>query len=99
MNNTNTIDKDAMREKFEDKFSYMELMKEKDSWGNDVYKHSHIEAMWFGYQAAYVSCLSEFEQIGTVDCSDVNDNSTEFWGELDGSMNYALGTPLFTRKV
>ena len=43
-----------VREEFEThpQFKYLEFDRDKDAWGRGKYKHSHIQALWEGYQAA-----------------------------------------------
>ena len=41
-----------MKEQFENHFKTLDFSKTKDAWGNQIYAHSHIQAMWEGWNAA-----------------------------------------------
>lgn len=50
---------DKMREAFE-KWAItksLDLRKDKDEWQRDRYYHSHVDAMWFAWQAAHAAAL------------------------------------------
>ncbi len=46
------IDSEASRAAFERRNKDLDLTKKPDAWGNPAYVHSHIDAMWHGWQCA-----------------------------------------------
>lgn len=44
---------DDCREAFENKFKTLDLTKTRDAWDRTIYAHSHIQAMFEGYEAAW----------------------------------------------
>ncbi len=44
---------DDCREAFEKKFKTLDLAKTRDAWDRTIYAHSHIQAMFEGYEAAW----------------------------------------------
>ncbi len=44
---------DDCREVFEKKFKTLDLTKTRDAWDRTIYAHSHIQAMFEGYEAAW----------------------------------------------
>lgn len=44
---------DDCREAFEKKFKTLDLTKTRDAWDRTIYAHSHIQAMFEGYEAAW----------------------------------------------
>ena len=34
------------------KTKHLDIAQCQDAWGNDIYTHSYVDAMWFGWQAA-----------------------------------------------
>ena len=31
---------------------HIDTVKDQDAWGNRIYKHAHVDSMWFSWQAA-----------------------------------------------
>ncbi len=60
----NQIKAVADREAFESfpRFEYMDFTLEKDSWGRDKYIHSHIQALFDGWQAA-IECITSMGDV------------------------------------
>jgi len=44
---------DDCREAFEKKFKTLDLTKTRDAWDRTIYAHSHVQAMFDGYEAAW----------------------------------------------
>jgi hypothetical protein len=86
--------KEAMRKKFLEK--YPEPTK-------FIYAHQQQElfekwhAKWGAWQAAYESCLSEFEQVGVMDKFD--DMQSVEWAKSFPKEAQSYTTPLFTRRL
>jgi hypothetical protein len=48
---TMTIEQDTMRAEFEARYKHLDLTWRNDVWGRPEYVHSHVGALWEGYQA------------------------------------------------
>lgn len=57
-----------MKEQFENHFKTLDFSKTKDAWGNQIYAHSHIQAMWEGWNAAqgYIGVPEGWQPIETA---------------------------------
>lgn len=48
---TNTAEREAERKAFKTAHRHLELDEMPDAWGRPMFKHSHVEASWLGWQA------------------------------------------------
>lgn len=55
---------DKVRQDFEANpaFKYMDFALDKDAWGREKYKHSHIQALFDGYQAGRAAERAEIRE-------------------------------------
>ncbi|MDR5756978.1 hypothetical protein [Caballeronia sp. LZ035] len=51
------------RERFEAHYKHLDMTLNRDAWDREIYAHSHVEAMWDGWQAAERSALERAAQI------------------------------------
>jgi hypothetical protein len=60
---TNTAEREAERKAFKTAHRHLELDEVPDAWGRPMFKHSHVEASWLGWQARASLAASAVEGI------------------------------------
>ena len=89
-----------VREAFEahPQFKYLEFDRDKDAWGRGKYKHSHIQALWEGYQAATASTEAKWRGLVEKLVEMAGQAADDLESEINENYNGTLGYPVQKRR-